>query len=165
MTLGVGTYNYMAPEVVRTKKYDEKVDIYALALIMFYLSSGKRPFYHLFVRGRATHPKSHDLTREDMTATESKPIDSFFSGVPWCFRCFAILRPSAPKRGARGCDQAKDPRSCSSGSHTERIPDRMRGSATAACAASSSEAGRSRRQSGRAPRRREGRKGSPWNTG
>ncbi|CAK9047903.1 unnamed protein product [Durusdinium trenchii] len=52
MTLGVGTYNYMAPEVVRTKKYDEKVDIYALALIMFYLSSGKRPFYHLFVRGQ-----------------------------------------------------------------------------------------------------------------
>ena len=47
MTLGVGTHNYMAPEVVRTTNYNEKIDIYALALIMFYLSSGKRPFYHL----------------------------------------------------------------------------------------------------------------------
>ena len=47
MTLGVGTHNYMAPEVVRTPNYNEKVDIYALSLIMFYLSSGKRPFYHL----------------------------------------------------------------------------------------------------------------------
>ena len=47
MTLGVGTHNYMAPEVVRTPNYNEKVDIYALSLIMFYLSSGKRPFYDL----------------------------------------------------------------------------------------------------------------------
>ena len=47
MTIGVGTHNYMAPEVVRTKHYNEKVDIYSFSLIMFYLSSGKRPFYHL----------------------------------------------------------------------------------------------------------------------
>ena len=47
MTIGVGTHNYMAPEVVRTKHYNEKVDIYSFSLVMFYLSSGKRPFYHL----------------------------------------------------------------------------------------------------------------------
>ena len=47
MTIGVGTCTYMAPEVVRTKDYNEKVDIYSFSLIMFYLSSGKRPFYHL----------------------------------------------------------------------------------------------------------------------
>ncbi len=50
MTIGVGTCNYMAPEVVRTKDYNEKVDIYSFSLIMFYLSSGKRPFYHLGCR-------------------------------------------------------------------------------------------------------------------
>eukprot|EP00438_Fugacium_kawagutii_P031405 Skav205755 [mRNA] locus=scaffold1714:74151:75418:- [translate_table: standard] len=47
MTRGVGTHNYMAPEVLRTEHYNEKVDIYSFSLIMFYLSSGKRPFYHL----------------------------------------------------------------------------------------------------------------------
>ena len=69
MTLGVGTHNYMAPEVLRTKNYNEKVDIYALSLIMFYLSSGKRPFYHLgrpseildlFVAGEEPRPDASE---------------------------------------------------------------------------------------------------------
>ncbi|OLP96560.1 Ankyrin-3 [Symbiodinium microadriaticum] len=35
MTGGVGSYRYMAPEVVRHEAYDQKVDIYAYGLIMY----------------------------------------------------------------------------------------------------------------------------------
>lgn len=47
MTGGIGTWRYMAPEVVRHQKYTEKVDIYALGLIMYFMSSGKQPFHQL----------------------------------------------------------------------------------------------------------------------
>ncbi|CAE7622765.1 ILK1, partial [Symbiodinium pilosum] len=47
MTGGVGSYLYMAPEVVRYEEYNEKVDIYSYGLIMYYLSSGRRPFHHI----------------------------------------------------------------------------------------------------------------------
>lgn len=47
MTGGVGSWLYMAPECVRHQTYNEKVDIYAFALIMFFMSAGKAPFYQL----------------------------------------------------------------------------------------------------------------------
>ncbi|CAE7497144.1 STY17 [Symbiodinium natans] len=58
MTGGIGTLRYMAPEagslfrilrkeVVRHGCYDEKVDIYALGLILYFMSSGRTPFHHL----------------------------------------------------------------------------------------------------------------------
>jgi serine/threonine protein kinase len=33
-TRGSGTFNYMAPEVMRTRKYDTKADIYRLGVII-----------------------------------------------------------------------------------------------------------------------------------
>jgi len=47
MTGGVGSWLYMAPEVVRYQNYDEKVDIYSFALIMYFMSSGHDPFHEL----------------------------------------------------------------------------------------------------------------------
>lgn len=44
-TIGVGSYHYMAPEVVRGGDYDEKADIYSFALIMYFMSSGRDPFW------------------------------------------------------------------------------------------------------------------------
>ena len=35
----------MAPEVVRHQAYNEKVDIFALGLIMYFMNSGHQPFY------------------------------------------------------------------------------------------------------------------------
>lgn len=46
MTGGVGTLRYMAPEVVCQEQYSEKADIYAFALILYFLSSGRQPFHH-----------------------------------------------------------------------------------------------------------------------
>eukprot|EP00434_Breviolum_minutum_P002594 symbB.v1.2.002291.t3/scaffold107.1/size327550/7 len=45
MTGGVGSWRYMAPEVVRHQAYNEKVDIFALGLIMYFMNSGHQPFY------------------------------------------------------------------------------------------------------------------------
>ncbi|CAE7335825.1 unnamed protein product [Symbiodinium natans] len=47
MTGAIGTLHYMAPEVARHQKYNAKVDIYAFALIIYFLSSGRQPFHHL----------------------------------------------------------------------------------------------------------------------
>jgi len=45
MSGGVGTWRYMAPEVVRYEQYTDRIDIYAFALIMYHILSGKTPFY------------------------------------------------------------------------------------------------------------------------
>jgi serine/threonine protein kinase len=47
MTGGVGTWLYMAPEVVRYQHYDEKVDIYSFSLILYFMGSGRQPFHEL----------------------------------------------------------------------------------------------------------------------
>lgn len=45
MTGKTGTMRYMAPEVVRSEPhYDEKVDIYSMAMIFWYICHGVRPF-------------------------------------------------------------------------------------------------------------------------
>lgn len=43
MTLGIGTPYYIAPEVL-ARSYDQKIDIWSVAVIMFYLLSGTHPF-------------------------------------------------------------------------------------------------------------------------
>ena len=40
MSGGVGTWRYMAPEVVRYEQYDEKIDIFAFSLILYFIFSG-----------------------------------------------------------------------------------------------------------------------------
>ncbi|CAK8986754.1 unnamed protein product [Durusdinium trenchii] len=40
-----GTWRYMAPEVARKEDFDEKVDIYAFSLILYYIFSGRQPFH------------------------------------------------------------------------------------------------------------------------
>lgn len=38
-----GTLPYMAPEIVKGESYNEKVDVYALAVILFYMLEGNLP--------------------------------------------------------------------------------------------------------------------------
>jgi len=47
MTGGVGSLRYMAPEVVRHQRYNEKADIYSAALILYFMSSGRNPFHEM----------------------------------------------------------------------------------------------------------------------
>jgi len=48
MSGGVGTWRYMAPEVVRYEQYTDKVDIYSFALIMWFMCTGRQPFVEQF---------------------------------------------------------------------------------------------------------------------
>lgn len=42
-----GTFRYMAPEIMENKDYDLKIDIYSLSLNMWYICSGRIPYYEL----------------------------------------------------------------------------------------------------------------------
>lgn len=48
MSGGVGTWRYMAPEVVRYQPYNDKADIFSFALIMWFMSTGRQPFFEQF---------------------------------------------------------------------------------------------------------------------
>ena len=39
-----GTYEYMAPEMVKDIPYDYKIDIWALGILLFELTHGRPPF-------------------------------------------------------------------------------------------------------------------------
>lgn len=45
MSGGVGTYRYMAPEVVRYEQYSDRIDIYSFALITYFVCTGRQPFH------------------------------------------------------------------------------------------------------------------------
>lgn len=45
MSGGVGTWRYMAPEVVRFEQYTDRIDIYAFALILYFIFTGQQPFH------------------------------------------------------------------------------------------------------------------------
>jgi serine/threonine protein kinase len=69
MTGGVGSWTYMAPEVARHQDYSEKIDIYAFSLILFFMSSGRQPFYEFrdplevlneYSKGKEPRPKVSD---------------------------------------------------------------------------------------------------------
>ncbi|CAE7031628.1 STY13, partial [Symbiodinium sp. KB8] len=45
MTGGIGTWRYMAPEVVRHEPYTDRVDIFSFSLIVYLLFTGNTPFH------------------------------------------------------------------------------------------------------------------------
>merc|ERR1712032_845808 len=44
MSGGVGTWRYMAPEVCRNEKYNDRADVYSFSLVLVFMSSGRPPF-------------------------------------------------------------------------------------------------------------------------
>lgn len=48
MSGGVGTWRYMAPEVVRYEQYTDRVDIYSFALVLHFMTTGCQPFVDQF---------------------------------------------------------------------------------------------------------------------
>ncbi|CAJ1376122.1 unnamed protein product [Effrenium voratum] len=92
MTGGVGSWRYMAPEVARHEAYTEKADIYAYALILYFIFSGRQPFHawddledvlKAFIRGEEPRP--------DLSVRMGRELRSFLPEV-WDD---AACRPSA----------------------------------------------------------------------
>ena len=44
MTLKVGTFQWMAPEVIKTKTYTEKADVYSYGIILWEIASREAPY-------------------------------------------------------------------------------------------------------------------------
>jgi ankyrin repeat protein len=102
MSGGVGTWRYMAPEVVRAEQYTDRVDIYSFALIMWFMSTGHQPFVDQFgqdaelvlkdyLRGNEPRPGfAHGLISGSRgTPTVLRQI------VEECWHKHAASRPSA----------------------------------------------------------------------
>lgn len=101
MSGGVGTWRYMAPEVVRYEQYTDRVDIYSFALIMWFMSTGREPFVEEFGKD------AEKVLREYLRGGEPRPdcsaVGSRFSGdaptlrqlIQDCWHEEPTSRPSA----------------------------------------------------------------------
>ncbi|CAK0878587.1 unnamed protein product [Prorocentrum cordatum] len=75
MTGGVGTWRYMAPEVVRAEQYTDRADIYSFALIMWFMSTGLQPFVDQF------GPDAELVLRDYLRGNEPRPGFSSAGGL------------------------------------------------------------------------------------
>jgi len=64
MSGGVGTWRYMAPEVVRFEQYTDRVDVYSFALIFWFMATGQQPFVKEFGRDAEVVLKTYLRGRE-----------------------------------------------------------------------------------------------------
>jgi serine/threonine protein kinase len=67
MSGGIGTWRYMAPEVVRYEQYTDKVDVYSFALILWFMSTGCQPFVKQF------GPDAELVLKEYLRGGEPRP--------------------------------------------------------------------------------------------
>ena len=68
MNTGCGTIDFMAPEVLLSKKYDYGCDMWALGVIVFVMVSGQLPFWH---------------EKDKVVQNKIKMIDYEFEGDVW----------------------------------------------------------------------------------
>lgn len=45
MTAKIGTYQWMAPEVITSHKYTEKADVFSFGVLLWELATRKPPYY------------------------------------------------------------------------------------------------------------------------
>jgi ankyrin repeat protein len=74
MTGVTGTLRYMAPEVVRSDVYTEKVDIYSFAFNMWFMCAGDRPLLHSSQREFLDAARAHRDLRPDLECIGFRPF-------------------------------------------------------------------------------------------
>ena len=91
MTGGTGSYRYMAPEVYKHEDYDEKVDVYSYANIVYWIMSLVRPFDHIQDSVTAVTLAAIDGARPPLAHVKNKPMAELVSK---CWQQNAKERPS-----------------------------------------------------------------------
>jgi len=96
MSGGVGTWRYMAPEVVRYEQYTDRVDIYSYALILWFMSTGRQPFVEEFGTDAEVVLKEYVNGNEPRPRAAAMRCPSAFRElVEACWHVQAASRPSA----------------------------------------------------------------------
>ena len=72
-----GTYSYMAPEMYKGEKYDSRVDIYSLGIVLYKLMNKNRlPFLNLEKQFITYRDKENALARRMSGEALKKPVDA-----------------------------------------------------------------------------------------
>lgn len=72
-----GTYSYMAPEMYKGEKYDSRVDIYSLGIVLYKLMNHNRlPFMNLEKQFITYRDKENALNRRISGEKMEKPVDA-----------------------------------------------------------------------------------------
>lgn len=91
MTGETGSYRYMSPEVYKHEKYTEKVDIYALGMLMYYMWHGEPPFAFMNPM-EAVRCASLEHLRPQIRANLDLRLHKLITA---CWHANPALRPSA----------------------------------------------------------------------
>ena len=67
---GVGTMDYMAPEVLESERYDQSSDVYALALTFYEVLSGQHPFANIPLMEQLEARKDGKITNLSILSDE-----------------------------------------------------------------------------------------------
>ena len=70
-TQGIGTYDYMAPEIYRGEKYGKEADIYSLGLVLYWLLNNRT--FPFLSRGKAPTTKEISSARQRRFSGEELP--------------------------------------------------------------------------------------------
>ncbi|XP_067632842.1 serine/threonine-protein kinase nekl-2 [Eurosta solidaginis] len=89
----IGTYLYMAPEVMRGEKYEFKSDIWSLGCILYEMCIGTNPFSHA---QNLPHLK-YMIQRSVQYGHNIGPISTYY-GVEWGRLCEKMLNVQPKKR-------------------------------------------------------------------
>jgi len=96
MSGGVGSWRYMAPEVVRYEQYTDRVDIYSFALILWFMCTGRQPFVAEFGTDAELVLKEYLKGHEPRpSATAMRCPAAFRELAQECWHAVPGRRPSA----------------------------------------------------------------------
>ena len=90
MTNKIGTYQWMAPEVIGSKPYSEKADVFSYSIILWEIASREPPYRNI----NGTKVSEEVLNRELRPAVSPKCPESFAKLMHRCWESDPSKRPN-----------------------------------------------------------------------